>query len=310
MRAVLTLVVAWCSVVAMVRVTGTDANPMIIGLVGVTPLAMLPIWTVAPAAAYLRRSGWIATVALLCIAQLAWAADEWRLNPFDLGPSRGPSTGLIVATGNLFIDNPTPELFVADMLRHRPDVVLLQELTPDAWRRVRELPGLEAYPFRIVDPQDTGLGSAILSRRPLRHGTVLDRDITRWARAEVQWPDGKWVAVVNVHTTSPLDGVSIARWHDELQLLETLAGDTEGALLIAGDFNATVHHDEFQGILHAGLTDAHQQAGRGLGLTWSIGGVPILGLDHVLVNNHLRAVSSESGKGAGSDHRYIWTVVE
>lgn len=295
------VIVLWCVFVATVRVTGTDASPLLIGLVGVTPLAMIPIWVALPLVLYRRQIAWIAAVAVLCTAQVTWASDEWRipgLTDRPVEPVAGE--GVVLSTGNLLVDNPTPERFMAAILESKPDVILLQELTPEAWRSISEAAD---YPYQVMDPQDTGLGSAILSRLPMRNPSVIDRHITRWTTADVQWPNGEWVTIVNVHTTSPLDSTSIDRWESELDLLAQWVDGTDGPLILAGDFNATVHHDEFQALLDGGMVDSHQEAGSGLGRTWSLRGVPLLGLDHVLVSDGLAVSRAWSDKGPGSDHR-------
>lgn len=304
-------VIGWCGFVASLRSTGTDAHPVLIGLVGITPLAMLPIWLAVPFALIRRRMVWVVPVVVLCAAQVVWARAEWRLG----GPSAQPTPAsnaedLVVATGNVLIDNPTPELFVNAVLQHNPDVLLLQELTPDAWRRIQMVEAIDDYPFRIVDPQRTGLGSAILSRLPLRNRIVIDRDITRWTTAEVQAVGGEWVTIVNVHTTSPLGSTSIERWQEELGVLSQRAKFTDGHLILAGDFNATVHHDEFRQILESEMVDAHQQVGSGLGRTWSLRGIPLMGLDHVLVSDGLEPRRVWSVNAPGSDHRPLVTVVD
>ncbi len=298
--------IAWCAFIALLRSTGSDAHPIIIGLVGITPIAMLPIWLAAPIALARRRMVWIVPVVVLCAAHVVWARAEWRFRGVVIQPAEvASSDDLVVVTGNVLIDNPTPELFVEAVLQHRPDVLLLQELTPNAWRRIEAADAVDDYPIRIVDPQATGLGSAILSRLPLRNQDVIDRDITRWTTAEVQAAGGEWVTIVNVHTTSPLDSGSIDRWKDELRDLAQWAKHTEVPLILAGDFNATVQHDGFRQILESGVSDAHQQAGAGFGHTWSLRGVPLMGLDHVLVSDGVEFRKAWSVYGPGSDHRLV-----
>ncbi len=303
--------IGWCAFIAVLRSTGSDAHPIIIGLVGMTPMAMLPIWLAAPIALAKRRMAWIVPVVVLCTAHVVWAGGEWRLGGLLIQPAEAASgDDLVVATGNVLIDNPTPELFVEAALQYGPDVLLLQELTPDAWRRIQSVDSIDDYPYRIVDPQHTGLGSAILSRLPLRSPSVIDRRITRWTTAEVKAAGGEWVTIVNVHTTSPLDSTSIDRWKEELRILARPAKNAEGFLILAGDFNATVHHDEFRQILESGMSDAYQQAGSGLGRTWSLRGVPLMGLDHVLVSDGLRARRVWSVDAPGSDHRHLVVAVD
>jgi endonuclease/exonuclease/phosphatase (EEP) superfamily protein YafD len=313
-RIVMTVIVGWCAFIATLRLTGTDAFPVLIGLVGLTPFVMLPIWLAAPLALFHwrvgsgRRAGWIAAVAVLCWAQFTWAGDGWKVPGLNVRSIEAADISevnvdeLTLATGNLLEDNPTPELFMEGVLEADPDVILLQELVPEAWQAISKLPEMEQYRYQIVDPQATGLGSAILSKSPLRNGGVVGGKVFRWTMAEVLWPGGQWVTIVNVHTKSPLDQLSIKRWKSELASLAEQAATAKGPLVLAGDFNATVHHDDFRALLAAGMVDAHQSVGRGLGLTWSLGGLPLLGLDHILIGGGLEALDSSTLDGTGSDH--------
>jgi endonuclease/exonuclease/phosphatase (EEP) superfamily protein YafD len=81
-----------------------------------------------------------------------------------------------------------------------------------------------------------------------------------------------------------------------------------GALVVAGDFNATRHHPSFRRLLSDGMADAHEERGRGWAATWPRNRrplPPLMRLDHVLVSPGVGVRSIREGLGQGSDHRPI-----
>jgi endonuclease/exonuclease/phosphatase (EEP) superfamily protein YafD len=81
-----------------------------------------------------------------------------------------------------------------------------------------------------------------------------------------------------------------------------------GALVVAGDFNATRHHPSFRRFLSDGMADAHEERGRGWAATWPQNRrplPPLMRLDHVLVSPDVEVRSIREGLGQGSDHRPI-----
>jgi endonuclease/exonuclease/phosphatase (EEP) superfamily protein YafD len=80
--------------------------------------------------------------------------------------------------------------------------------------------------------------------------------------------------IYTVHMVAPLDG-DRARWQAQLRRVGEEAPGTHGALVAAGDFNATRYHPSFRRLLSDGTRDA------------------------------LSAGEEDEGLGRGSDHRPI-----
>jgi endonuclease/exonuclease/phosphatase (EEP) superfamily protein YafD len=83
------------------------------------------------------------------------------------------------------------------------------------------------------------------------------------------------------------------------------------AVIMAGDFNATSDHAPFVELTRSGLRDAFGEAGRGTGATWPQwkGPVmPLMRLDHVLVDDGVVVLNAQVQANRGSDHRRL--VVE
>ncbi len=296
-------------VFAGLRLTGSDSRPVIVALVGLTPLVMIPVWGLLAYGLSRRRWLLVSVTVPLVIAHIAWSFDDATLGRGSRSQSHGATEPLRVVTGNLNVANTLPTSFLSSMLDGDPDVILLQELTPDAWSKIDAMPEMANYPHRVVDPQTTGLGSAILSRATLADGVVELFGVGKLTRASVVVGDSR-ILVLNVHLTTPSTGIGIDRWRAEHQLLLDRAAEFDGPSIIGGDFNSTGQHDEFRRLLSAGLIDAHDAAGRGLGFTWGATGPALMRLDHLLVTGDIVPLSADVRPGPGSDHRVLDVLIE
>ena len=101
---------------------------------------------------------------------------------------------------------------------------------------------------------------------------------------------------------SPGDPTASVR--GELSALKTQATSAPGATAVVGDFNSTRWNPPFGDLLAAGLHDAHESVGQGLSRSWPNLGfpVPLMRLDHALVNDKVGVVSVHDVDVPGSDH--------
>ncbi len=291
------IVAAAMLVFALLRATGSDAHPVIVGLIGLTPFVMIPAWGLLGFGLSSRSLAMTVVAVVLVGAHVMWTLDD-----LSFGHSAPEQAGgLRLATGNLNIDNPTPKAFVATMINAEPDIILLQELTPQAWSQIEAMPELATYTDRVVDPRTTGLGSAILSRIPLTDGRAERFGVGWLTRADIVVGEER-VTLLNVHLTTPLSRLGIERWQAEHEMLAEFVRTRTNPMILAGDFNATGQHDEFRQLLYAGLTDAHDATGSALGFSWGRAGVLLMRLDHMLMTEGLTPVKSRMADGSGSDH--------
>ena len=95
-------------------------------------------------------------------------------------------------------------------------------------------------------------------------------------------------------------GLDAASW----ATLKTQATSAPGAVAVVGDFNSTRWNPPFGDLLAAGLHDAHESVGQGLSRSWPNLGfpVPLMRLDHALVNDKVGVVSVHDVDVPGSDH--------
>ncbi len=74
-------------------------------------------------------------------------------------------------------------------------------------------------------------------------------------------------------------------------------------LIVMGDFNTPTDSVHFKR-LRAWMSDAFETAGSGCNATWPMV-APVLAIDHILVNKHLRVVRAEHQGSLYSDHRAV-----
>jgi endonuclease/exonuclease/phosphatase (EEP) superfamily protein YafD len=189
------------------------------------------------------------------------------------------------------------------------DIVALPELAP-AGLEALEAAGLAAqFPFRALDVDWAGTGSAILSRFPLDSSARVPESSFYQSRAEAAIPGTSGgIHVTAVHIDSPRPGHT-PLWREELgqlgELQRALPGSPPAILL--GDFNAGHDHREFRELLATGFKDAAQAAGKGLAPTWPSGSSipPFVALDHVLVTPDIEVMAFATITVPGTDHSAI-----
>lgn len=189
------------------------------------------------------------------------------------------------------------------------DLLALPELAP-AGLEALEAAGLAAqFPFRALDVDWAGTGSAILSRFPLDSSARVPESIFYQSRAEaaISGTSGR-LHVTAIHIDSPRPGHTPS-WRKELRQL----GDLQRALpgsppaILLGDFNASHDHREFRDLLATGFKDAAQAAGKGLAPTWPSGSSmpPFVALDHVLVTPDIQVMAFATITVPGTDHSAV-----
>lgn len=305
-----------------VRASGAAGRRSLgIGVQGLAPWVLLPAYPAAALAAYRRRVPLAAGLGVLAAAHARWTAAEVgrpargrdlpHLAPgsggrVGDGPVPGPGVPLRVATANLLWTNPDPARLVAGLTAAAPDVLLLQEVTPEVLAALRSAGALDPYPHQVLDARSWVHGGAILSRLPLAGGRSFALAGSPLTCADVVTGGGP-VRVVNVHLVAPIGGPSRVRvWAEQLAGLAALDAPAGGHLVLAGDFNATGQHRPMARLLASGLRDAQRVAGGGLAPTWPATGrpgFPVLRLDHVLVGPGVGVAAVRRGRGPGSDHR-------
>jgi vancomycin resistance protein VanJ len=251
-------------------------------------------------AALLRRS--VTALVALLLPVAAWSFLFASLLP----PASGERAGLVAVQHNVSDVNTDPAGTARALLRVRPDLVALEEVTPavlPAYEKelARHLPyhavvgtvGLwSAHPLEDVRPVDI---------KPRGFGPGWNRAL----RATAVTPQGP-VAVHVAHLPSVrlgLHGFSSA-WRDESAGLlgAALAAEKEARVILLGDLNGTVDDRGLDPVLaHVGV------AGPGFAFSWPAS-FPVARIDQILARS-AAVTRVRSLPATGSDHLPIAATI-
>ena len=287
-------------------------------------LHLLAPWPLLGLVALARRSPAIGLLAGLGSIQAVQVA---RLT-IGRGPRSGPVHGarLRVLTANVLATNLDAAGLVALIAREQPDLVALQEVRPRFGAELSKLLS-PLLPHAEVMPDYRYSGAALFSRWPLdglEHFTLSDGG--HFCQRVCLTVDGRPLQLFNIHLETPYEvygrpggwlPFGIRRREDsardaEIERLLDLVEKLEEPLIVVGDFNTSAGSRAHRRLLRA-LRDAHQEAGRGLGLTFpqsvSIHGLvsplPLLRIDYAFFRGQLRPLITRTLDQPGSDHRAV-----
>jgi endonuclease/exonuclease/phosphatase (EEP) superfamily protein YafD len=299
--AVLWLTVAGLGVWALVRGVGYDHRTPFAQLVSFTPY--VAVFSLVPLVAALITRRW--RVAL--VAGVVAAAFAVFVVP-RVVPSGTPSGGTklrVMAFNTKIGAGSVPEL-AALIRREKPDVLTVQELTPE-W--AAEFAALSLFPYSALRALPGASGTGIWARYPLAGNRTVDpKSGFDQTAAALTLPGGAVVEMVSAHPRPPIfrpeQFGSPSRWVGDL---ERLPAASEAPRVMAGDFNASFDHSPFRKLVDTGYADAAAEVGKGLVPTWPMNGnhAPPVTLDHVLVSAPGDAASFDAYTISGSDHRAI-----
>ncbi len=293
----------------------------LVRVVAFTPYAV-PLYALAGlvlAAAWWRGGGrWrtaakagVVVAAAGLLAHLLWAGG-WYVGPSPATADGG--TTLRVMTANLHLGEADPAEVVATAVQHRADVVVLEEVTPEERYALRAAGLADVFPHHAGRPGPGGTGTMVYSRLRIDHVRRLHTSLAGY-RAVVHVGRHR-VGLLAVHVRPP--DLDAAEWAADLDVVRTAAVGLRGPAMIVGDFNATPDHLPLRDLRGRGFDDAATEAHSGWQPTWPSDGLvsvlgfrlpPLLRIDHVLVDDRIRAVSTESVPVLGSDHRALVAIL-
>ncbi|WLQ49456.1 endonuclease/exonuclease/phosphatase family protein [Streptomyces poriferorum] len=286
------------------------------GADGTTPvpqaLAFLP-WLLVPGAAALGLAALARWRGGLVWASVALALTVWFVRPYGPGSTgaHGPVVArLDVLTSNVEFGDATDALIGA-VRREGPDVVFVQECDFACADALAARVPAASYPYRDVVRLDGSLGSAILSRFPLRPAGRVDGAMAMpGAVTEVA---GREVRLQLAHPMPPVPG-KVAAWRRELGRIRDLAAAVRARpAIVAGDFNASQDHAAFRAVLDSGgLHDSARLAGSSRTYSWPADRpTPLRAqIDHVLVSGEFSVRSARFLRLAATDHRALLVALE
>ncbi|MFG1926634.1 endonuclease/exonuclease/phosphatase family protein [Cryptosporangium sp. NPDC048952] len=301
--AVLWLTVAGLAVWLLVRAVGYDHRTPFAQLVSFTPYVAL--FSLLPLVLALLSRRWKVSVAAGVVV-LAFGAF---VVPRAI-PSGAPSDGArlrVMAFNTKIGAGSVPELATL-IRREKPDVLTVQELTPE-W--AAEFAALRLFPYSALRALPGASGTGIWARYPLTDNRTVDpKSGFDQTVARLQVSDERVYEVVSAHPRPPIfqaaEFGSPSRWVGDISRLP--AASTSGPVrVLAGDFNASLDHSPFRELVGTGYVDAAAEVGKGLVPTWPMNAnkAPPVTLDHVLVDSRADASRFDAYTIAGSDHRAI-----
>lgn len=293
-------------------------------LVAFTPYALV-LYLVALlvlAVASLRTRGfWRGLVRALAVVALVGLLLHagWASGPFLGGSAQAATTGrpLTVMTSNLRFGRADTARLVDLAVRRHVDLLVLQEVTPDALAGLERAGVAETFPHRAGTPAPGAAGTMVFSRSRIGDVHRLATQLGSY-RLVVRLPHsrGGRLRLVAVHPRPPIGDVT--GWRADQLAVREAARESTGPSIVAGDLNATMDHSSLRELVGRGYADAATQARSGWQPTWPSAGVvrhlgfgvpPLVAIDHVLVRDHLRAVRTDVVSLDGTDHRALVATV-
>jgi endonuclease/exonuclease/phosphatase (EEP) superfamily protein YafD len=238
---------------------------------------------------------------------------SYRSAPEHRSVSGPPDAKLRILSLNALVGRASAADICAEVLRLSPDVVVIQELTPDLVERLTEGGLADLLPHAALDALPGPRGIGLWSRWPIVRCSPVAGTERPMSRVELNVPVP--VTMTLVHPDAPRGGARQKLWrHDLSRLLLSLDAVTGHHLLI-GDFNASRDMKEFRLLLAAGYADCADSAARRQwpGFTWPANSwlPPLLRLDHILVSRPGAVVHEcRTVRVAGTDHLGVFAVIE
>ncbi|NUP51004.1 MAG: endonuclease/exonuclease/phosphatase family protein [Catenulispora sp.] len=308
-RAVLAVAPLW----ALVRVAGLETNVLArtpaTQVLAFTPYAAL-LSLVPLAVTGIRREPKAVSVALAASITLG-ACVLPRAFGSAVGAARPGGPRLSVMTTNLSLGNADASAVVALVRTKHPDIVLLQEFTPEAEAAFDQAGIGSLLPYRTTHPSALAAGSAIFSRFPLQDpGFRKNWGGFYQVHATVSLPGAMPVLLESVHTCSPFSLGQLHCWRTDVAREPSATDAPPDTLrILAGDFNATLDHAPLRTLLGHGYRDVADTLGEGLTGTWGPYGrhpfIPPVTLDHVLAATPIGVESIHVYGVPRTDHRAV-----
>ena len=182
------------------------------------------------------------------------------------------------------------------LLASEPDVVALQELTPAHATVLRGHPLRAALGHCLLEPAEGGFGIGLCTREPLTEPRLRDWEGVPAASGRV-----RGVTVVAVHAFPPVRANLVSRRGRQLASLAQLR---DGPTLVAGDLNTTPDEPAWRFVDQSGWTGATAACGLPRRPTWPVP-LPVVRLDHVLLDDGMGCVAVDHVAVTGTDHAVV-----
>ncbi len=226
-------------------------------------------------------------ITLLCLGMWLWTS-------LRIGPAERPRESFRVSYWNVARPEGRLAGVLAEADKWRADFLVFGEhkrfTTPPEWAK--------HFEPRKVTP--LGREMLLVSQGPMKRidgGSLGGRGGCQICRVQIQ---GREACLIMVDFDSlPTQ----SREPAFKRLREIVAAYSEIPLIVLGDFNTPADSVHFTG-LRSQLTSAFESAGHGYAPTWPMP-LPVMQLDHIWTNRHIRCVRCEHVSSLYSDHRAV-----
>ena len=249
------------------------------------------------AAFIVMREGRHAIVLLVAAALNASFVIPWYADAAtDIGASE-----FKVLNANVHANNGAHEKLLDLIATEQPDLVVLQEVTPEWAESLQHL--VADYPHRLVEPRVDAFGIALLSRFPLTSTVSVDSGPQSRPTlvVTVSVGDGE-ITVIGTHPTMPLPQSRYEARNAQLEQIGKLLQRAQNPRILIGDLNASLwdlHYESLEN--RTWLRNARK--GFGVVPTWpTFLPFAMIPIDHVLVSEDIGVVDIRTGPRIGSDH--------
>ncbi len=262
--------------------------------------------------------GLLPGLVLAGLARRKWVALALALPSLIIGLTFAPlflprpaevlaaNTSFKIMSYNVWYHNGEADEAARLIRQERPDILLLQELTPVMLQALTTQLA-EMYTddqlYWVYEPE---VFQGIISRFPLTP-VELAHNKGRVQKVIAATPVGP-VAVWNVHPHAPLP------WSRQYRQISGLVADiavANGPLIVGGDFNTTDQSELYQ-LVGQYLRNAHWEAGWSFGFSFPADKprfkrvpilTPVIRIDHIFYSSHFSARSARTlAESGGSDH--------
>jgi endonuclease/exonuclease/phosphatase (EEP) superfamily protein YafD len=251
--------------------------------------------------------------AVMAVVVVGLGLHAWWLSPQFIGSRAAPDEDarrLQVMSMNLLRGQAELSTVLETAALEQVDVLVLQEITPEALSELEEFGLTTAFPYRAGAAEDGVKGTMAFATHRIRGAEKLETGFGSWS-FDVVLPDGP-LRMYAVHTRPPYDDAM--GWRTDLATIAKAAEGDRDLDLIVGDLNATPDHEEFRAFIDIDFRSASERVNAGWQPTWpehgekSVFGFPlprIVQIDHVLVGRSMAATSAETVSISGTDHRAL-----
>jgi endonuclease/exonuclease/phosphatase (EEP) superfamily protein YafD len=244
-----------------------------------------------------RHERWYAIVLLGAAAANASLVVPW----YGAGTAATGASDFKVVSVNLQASNGIHDKLFALLAAEEPDIVVLQEVTPEWAESLR--PVYADYPHRIVEPRVGAFGIGILSKHPLISAIAVDSEpLTLPTLITTVGIRGKEIGLVGTHPMVPLGPRNFDARNAQLEQIGRLLQKMPNPRILVGDMNVSMWDMSYR-LLENRTWMRNVRDGFGVLPTWpTFLPFAMIPIDHVLVSEDIGVLDVRTGPRIGSDH--------